>query len=310
MASKHRVLITGASGLLGRAIFKQFCNSDKWEVLGLAHSRATGALKKVNLLDFEETERVVKEFKPHVLIHSAAERRPDIVENDEETSMKLNVEATKALVSTINELNSGLEIPGHFMLYISTDYVFDGTNPPYKPLDQPNPLNKYGKSKLAGEQVMKMYPADGGILRVPILYGNVEYLKESAVTVLFEALKQTDKPAKMDDCQVRYPTLVDDIATVCQFIAEKSIDHFSMTGIWHWSGKEAMSKYLMVCQMAEIFGLPHSHLTPNPNPPSGTPRPHNTALSCSELESMMEDGGASMCTSFKQGIKQCLQPYA
>ena len=185
MASKHRVLITGASGLLGRAIFKQFCNSDKWEVLGLAHSRATGALKKVNLLDFEETERVVKEFKPHVLIHSAAERRPDIVENDEETSMKLNVEATKALVSTINELNSGLEIPGHFMLYISTDYVFDGTNPPYKPLDQPNPLNKYGKSKLAGEQVMKMYPADGGILRVPILYGNVEYLKESAVTGLF-----------------------------------------------------------------------------------------------------------------------------
>lgn len=100
MASKHRVLITGASGLFGRAIFKQFSNSDKWEVLGLAHSRATGALKKVNLLDFEETKRVVKEFKPHVLIHSAAERRPDIVENDEETSMKLNVEATKALVST------------------------------------------------------------------------------------------------------------------------------------------------------------------------------------------------------------------
>lgn len=114
----------------------------------------------------------------------------------------------------------------------------------------------------------------------------------------------------MDDYQVRYPTLVDDIATVCQFIAEKSIDHFSMTGIWHWSGKEAMSKYLMVCQMAEIFGLPHSHLTPNPSPPSGTPRPHNTALSCSELESMMEDGGASMRTPFKQGIKQCLQPYA
>ena len=129
--------------------------------------------------------------------------------------------------------------------------------------------------------------------------------------VLFEVLKQSDKPSKMDDCQVRYPTLVDDIAAVCRFIAEKQIGGFSMKGIWHWSGTEAMSRYSMVCQMAEIFGLIHNHVTPNPNPPSrGAPRPHNPALSCSELESMMEDGGASMHTPFKQGIKQCLQPFA
>lgn len=187
MASNRRVLITGASGLLGRAILKQFADSGKWEVLGLAHSRATGALKKVNLLDFNETKRVVKEFKPHVLIHSAAERRPDVVENDEETSTKMNVGVTETLASTISELNSDLEIPEHFMLYVSTDYVFDGRSPPYKPLDEPNPLNKYGKSKLAGEKVMQKNHPDGGILRVPILYGNVEYLKESAVTGLCQS---------------------------------------------------------------------------------------------------------------------------
>ena len=184
MASKHRVLITGGSGLLGRAILKLFSNSDQWEVLGLAHSRTTGALKRVNLLDFEEAKRVVKEFKPHVLIHSAAERRPDVVENNEEACIKMNVGVTEILALTINELNSGLEMPEHFMLYISTDYVFDGKSPPYKPLDKPNPLNKYGKSKLAGEQVMLKSHPGGGILRVPILYGNVEYLKESAVTGL------------------------------------------------------------------------------------------------------------------------------
>lgn len=161
---------------------KQFSNSDKWDVLGLAHSRATEALKRVDLLDFDETNRVVRDFKPHILIHSAAERRPDVVENDEETCMKMNVGVTKALASAINELNSDAEVPEHFMLYISTDYVFDGSSPPYKPLDETNPLNKYGKSKLAGEQVMQVYHPDGGILRVPILYGNVEYLKESAVT--------------------------------------------------------------------------------------------------------------------------------
>ena len=60
MAAKPRVLITGAPGLLGRTIMKQFSNSDKWDVLGLAHSRATEVLKKVDLLDFDETKRVVK----------------------------------------------------------------------------------------------------------------------------------------------------------------------------------------------------------------------------------------------------------
>ena len=184
MAVRHRVLITGASGLLGRAILKEFSKENKWEVLGLAYSRSTGSLKKVNLLDFEETKRVIREFRPHILIHSAAERRPDVVENDEDTCLKMNVGVTKTLASTINELNTDLEVPEHFMLYISTDYVFDGKSPPYQPSDEPNPLNKYGKSKLAGEKAMEICHANGGILRVPVLYGSVEYLKESAVTGL------------------------------------------------------------------------------------------------------------------------------
>lgn len=309
MAARDRVLITGASGLLGRAILKEFSKGNKWEVLGLAYSRSTGSLKKVNLLDFEETKRVIREFRPHILIHSAAERRPDVVENDEDTCLKMNVGVTKTLASTINELNTDLEVPEHFMLYISTDYVFDGKSPPYQPSDEPNPLNKYGKSKLAGEKAMEICHANGGILRVPVLYGSVEYLKESAVTVLFEALKQTDKPAKIDDYQIRYPTLVDDVGAVCRFIAEKRIADKSMTGTWHWSGSESMTKYSMVYQMADMFDLPHGHLISNPNPPTGTPRPHNTALSCTELESMMKDGGASMRTPFKQGIKQSLQSF-
>ena len=127
--------------------------------------------------------------------------------------------------------------------------------------------------------------------------------------MLFEALQQPDKPTKIDAYQLRYPTLVDDVGAVCRFIAEKRIKDSSFKGIWHWSGTEVMTKYSMICQMAEIFGLPHGHLTPNPDPPGGTPRPHNTAFSCSELESMMEDGGASMRTPYKEAIKQCLQPF-
>ena len=173
---KKRVLITGASGLLGRAIVKEFTQSENgWEVLGLAYSRAKGALRKVDLKSKDEVDSVVGEFKPSIVIHSAAERRPDVVEKKEEETKMLNVNATRTIAEASAKANA-------FFLYISTDYVFDGTNPPYKPTDKPNPLNKYGQSKLDGENVTLEFLPRSGVLRVPILYGPVEHIHESAVT--------------------------------------------------------------------------------------------------------------------------------
>ncbi|KAK3724925.1 hypothetical protein QZH41_005693 [Actinostola sp. cb2023] len=184
MASdSRRVLITGASGLLGRALMKAFSSSLNWQVLGLAHTRVSGNLQKVNLLDFEETRRIVEEFKPHLLVHSAAERRPDIVEKNPDATQNLNVGTTEFLAKLVEDFNKGLKSPSHFMLYISTDYVFDGTSAvPYKPDDPPHPINKYGQSKLEGEQAVERYHPNGLILRVPVLYGDVEHLGESSVS--------------------------------------------------------------------------------------------------------------------------------
>lgn len=74
-------------------------------------------------------------------------------------------------------------------MYISTDYVFDGTSPPYEVRDAPHPLNFYGESKLRGEQAVLAYPDHTLVLRVPILYGPTEYDGESAVNVLLGAVK-------------------------------------------------------------------------------------------------------------------------
>ena len=171
-----RVLVTGASGLLGRAILKEFTQcQDGWEALGLAYSRAKGNLKKVDLKNKDDVASIVEEFKPNIVIHSAAERRPDIVEKNEEETKMLNVTATRNIAEASSKADA-------FFLYISTDYVFDGSNPPYKPTDKPNPLNKYGQSKLEGENVTLEFLPRSGVLRVPILYGPVEYIHESAVT--------------------------------------------------------------------------------------------------------------------------------
>lgn len=70
------------------------------------------------------------------------------------------------------------------MIHISTDYVFDGTRPPYSPSDNPNPLNNYARSKLQSEQIVQDIQPEATILRVPVLFGPTDRLEESAISIL------------------------------------------------------------------------------------------------------------------------------
>lgn len=170
-----KIMLTGASGLLGRAIKKELEQFKSWTVLGLGYSRLDGGLRKVNLMSQQEVSDVIEEFRPDVVIHSAAERRPDYVKNNKADTEMLNVTASETIAKNVNKY-------GGCVVYISTDYVFDGKSPPYTSASKTNPLNDYGKSKLEGELVTIRECSNHIILRVPILYGDVEYVSESAVT--------------------------------------------------------------------------------------------------------------------------------
>lgn len=74
------------------------------------------------------------------------------------------------------------------LIYISTDYVFDGTSPPYEVDDNPNPLQFYGQSKFEGEKAIRGEYPEAVVLRVPILYGKTEYNGESAINILIDAV--------------------------------------------------------------------------------------------------------------------------
>ena len=99
------VVITGASGLLGRAILSKFLNSNSYDkVIGTAFSRSGENLVKVDLTDLEQIEKFVQETRPDVLIHSAAQRFPDKMQKDPEAARKLNVEATRALAIALSNI--------------------------------------------------------------------------------------------------------------------------------------------------------------------------------------------------------------
>ncbi|CEG80527.1 hypothetical protein RMATCC62417_14849 [Rhizopus microsporus] len=176
-----KVVITGASGLLGRQVVKAFKD---WEVVGTAFSRAKDNLVKLDLTDKDAVETFFNKQQPNVVVHCAAERRPDVAEKDKDGVLLLNVESSKRLAT----------------IY----YVFDGTSPPYEIGDKPNPLQFYGQTKLAGENAVRQVYPNAVILRVPILYGETEYNGESAVNVLIDVVLTPQKPVKMDNISYKW----------------------------------------------------------------------------------------------------------
>ncbi|OVE74258.1 hypothetical protein BVX94_00875 [bacterium B17] len=275
-----KVLITGASGLLGRALMDAFSEED---VLGLAYSRAAGNLKKLDITDPEAVNACISEYKPEVIIHSAAVRTPDTCQNDPEYTYKMNVGATASVVE------SALKC-GAWVLYISSDYVFDGTNPPYMADDQTNPVNIYGKSKLEGEEVMRSQMPDGGILRVPILYGPVKDLEECGITQLIKQVLSGESGI-VEAWATRYPTHVADVANVCFLLANAwcaNNKNVRLGGVFQFSGDEPVTKADMAKIIGNIAKKDISQLKVDSSGPIGAPRPQDCHLDCSRLEELFE----------------------
>jgi S-adenosylmethionine synthetase len=185
-------------------------------------------------------------------------------------------------VETTRHLASLAKVHNAHFIYISTDYVFDGTHPPYNVDSLPNPLNLYGRTKYQGELAVQQVQAKSCIVRIPVLYGPVEYNGESAINVLVDAVRQTEKRQEMDHYAVRYPTHVQDVASVCNQLVTME----NVPSVVHCSAQEAFTKYEMSVLFAEYLNLPTDHLVPVTDAPKGpVDRPHNCHMSIDSLKS-------------------------
>jgi len=319
---RSRVLVTGATGLLGRQVCQVF-DSRGWELRGLAFSRASGKLVKCNLTEPKEVAQQFDEFRPHIVIHCAAERRPDKLEADKDYARRINEGVARDIA-----MNCGRH--GAYLIYLSTNYVFDGRHAPYAEDAQPQPLSVYGESKLAGEHAVLALHADAAIVRVPLLYGPIERIGETTVDGLLHCI-QANPSASFDNWQERYPTNTEDVAAVLEAMAQayvrrrgpvddsspasdcspSSLDE--LRGIFHWQANERHTKYTMAVIIAEIANLDTSKFVQvDTAPPAGSaPRPQFERMLCSRLESLLEiNGNPSLYRShFKEGMKRFLAPF-
>jgi dTDP-4-dehydrorhamnose reductase len=293
------ILITGASGLLGRAVRESFSAVEAWQVSGIAFQRARSGLDCVDLCDPKAVREYLDAKRPACIVHCAAERRPDCSERDPDATMRLNVEATARLAKWAAANNA-------WMIFLSTDYVFDGVTPPYLPGAPTNPMNLYGRSKRDGELAVWTETSDACVLRVPLLYGNVEDLGESVVTDLARQIRAADgNPLTLDDWATRYPTLVDDVAEVLRQVVGHRLAHPDFRGTFHWSGSEAFTKCSMGRAIAKILQIDPEKLLPDPRPPAGAPRPKDCHLDCADLERL----GFGRRTPFAGAIARILEKW-
>ncbi|OLL22889.1 Methionine adenosyltransferase 2 subunit beta [Neolecta irregularis DAH-3] len=280
------VVITGASGLLGRAVFKAFKDSPHWNPYGIAYSRPSPPdIQKVDITDHVELASYISHVKPRAIVHCAAERRPDICEDphQRERTQKLNVEASRKLAESAKEQDA-------LLIYISTDFVFNGRNAPYSERDETDPLNVYSISKRKGELAVLEVHEKAIILRVPVLYGEVERNNESAVNTLVDAVMnvQMKKQVDVDHYYRRYPTNTSDVGRVihqlCEKLAFQKI-HLECR-IFHFTADEMFTKYDMCVIFGEIMAVPINHLRniDTIDKEASTPRPYDTHLQMNNLE--------------------------
>jgi dTDP-4-dehydrorhamnose reductase len=237
-----KILITGASGLLGQKIAQTALeNGHDVHSTYNEHSALLGNPIKLDLTNQNQVLKIINTLKPEAIIHTAAYTNVDDCETNQGIAWKINAEATKNMAEASSKISAHLT-------YVSTDYVFDGEKGCYREEDQANPISHYGYTKLKGEEIIKEHATKWCITRPSVLYGWLSH-KQNFATWLINNLNQK-KEVKILKDQYISPTLNTNLAEMLLEIAERN-----MTGTLHTAGATRVSRHEFALKLAEVFNL-------------------------------------------------------
>lgn len=270
-----RVMITGATGLLGRAVCQTLRES--WELIPCGFRQTAEGIHSLDLRNSECLQRFLETERPDAVVHCAAYRDPDYCEQHPEETWAFNLEPLKVMIAELPA-----DIP---LLFISSDFVFDGEHPPYAEESIREPINVYGETKKAGEDLV--LERDRGVsLRMPLLIGSGPSWEDCGFIYQTAKLIQSPTPAGLDDLGIRFPTWVADVASCIDWILRE--EH---TGIFQIRGSRGNTKYGWAKEIAEILGMPMEHIQPTTDQTlSAARRPRDTYLEMNRLEELGFDG--------------------
>jgi dTDP-4-dehydrorhamnose reductase len=246
--------VTGANGLLGQKLLNLLQHQTGIDLIGTTRSgvhlpyRASYA--RLDLTNANAVSNFIESLRPQIVIHTAAMTQVDECELNQDACWRVNADAVRSLTSACSAL-------GCYFMYLSTDFVFSGAYGPLDEDDEPAPINFYGRSKLAGEQIVVASGLPFSIIRTALVYGVTHDQARMNIVLWVKQSLEQGKAINVVNDQWRTPTLAEDLAEGCWRAAS-----LRATGIFHISGSEVLSPYQIALRTAEHFRLDSSLIRP------------------------------------------------
>jgi len=237
-----RVLVTGASGLFGANFLWQYAR--RFECIAASHRHPiAGAVRQVIPLDIAQASSVldgVRRARPAVIVHAAAMTGVDACEEHPDDAMRINAQGTEHVARAARDV-------GAYLIYLSTDYVFDGTRGHYTEDDPPRPLGVYARTKWLGEQVVLAICPGATVVRTTLYGWNAQARQSFAERVLDGAAGGAPVTAFTD--MYWSPLLANDLADAIAALMARPAP-----GLFHVAGRERCSRYDFALAVATVFG--------------------------------------------------------
>ena len=253
---KTRIFITGSNGMLGQRSVNYFSKKLKVELLACSLEDKTFLPQSESLeyiscdiTDRDKLKSIIYNFCPDFILNLAAYTNVDMSEVEREKAWTTNVKAVEYLTESARVIDAHL-------IHISTDYIFDGKNGPYREDAIPNPVGYYGRTKLASENVLRMSGIVYTILRTNVLYGVAENHNSDFVNWLVKTLRNNQSVRIVTD-QINNPTFTDDLIQAINKIIE-----YRKNGIYNIGGKEFLSRFEFTEIISDFFQLDKTLITP------------------------------------------------
>jgi dTDP-4-dehydrorhamnose reductase len=273
-----RILVTGANGLVGTKVLERLLRDPSAEPVGAYHqARANEYLGEfpglwLDVSNAEDVERVLDEARPDAVIHAGAFTNVDTAERDRDLAQAINADGTANLARAC-------AARGIRLVYLSTEYVFDGTAGPYRENDPVSPQGWYAQTKLAGEQAVMAAGGNWAVARTTVVYGYAQHVRANFVLWLVGQLTSGQRVRIVED-QIGSPTLADNLAEMVIALASSDV-----TGIFNTAGADVVSRLDFSRQIAATFGLDAGLIDPTTTAALGqaAPRPLRAGLVMDKL---------------------------
>lgn len=274
-----RLMVTGASGFLGWNL----CSAakDGWQVTGICKSHIIPVSPitalSLDLCDFIGVEKLFKTIRPDAVVHAAAAADPNFCQRHPDRTRQINVDAPEHIAGICSEY-------GAACVFISSDLVFDGKNPPYSEESPANPTGMYGEQKTEAEKRIRKVNQDALICRMPLMFGDAPSHVRNHCTGLIDNIIQGNETGLFID-EFR--------SMVSGYDAAKGILRFigTLHGVINLGGKKAVSRFDFGKAVANALGVTSPRIKPclQKDVVMPAPRPANVSLDSTKAFSLGYD---------------------